>query len=127
MVTFLNVFLPIVSLVVAMLAAIGGWSAFRLNRGQQTNAIQESAINGLKIRVDTLESEREDDKQEIATLRQVISSIRHALKLRGLHIEIENDGTNSIVTIIDSEGSSKTTQIPNPNNPMAKIRPIKLV
>lgn len=124
MVTLLNLFLPIVSLVIALLAAIGGWSAFRMNRGQQFSTIQAQTIDALNVRVNTLEGQAESDAKEIARLRQLISTIRHALKRRGLHIEIEGE----YVTLIDAEGQRTSTQPPN----IAKVvttpkpRPVKL-
>lgn len=125
MVTFLNLFLPIVSLVIAILAALGGWSAFRLNRSQQTNSIQETTINALKIRVDTLEKERESDTAKIAQLidelaqeRRLMKAVRHALARRGLHIEVDDD----YVTLVDAQGH-QSTQVPN----LAKVKPVRPV
>jgi Flp pilus assembly protein TadB len=117
MVTSLGIFISFVSLVIALAAAVGGWSAFRSNRADKNATIQSQTIDALSKRIDTLESERESDKQELSRLRQIISTIRQALKRRGLHIEIDGE----FVTIVDSAGGQETA------GPRTRIKPVKLV
>lgn len=81
-------------------------------------AIQEQTINALKVRVETLEKQAESDAKQLARLRQILSTVRHALKLRDLYIQIEDD----FVTLIDANGKSGSTQVPN----IARVRPVKL-
>lgn len=119
MVTLLNIFLPVISIVITILAVIGGLAAFKSKFGEQSSAIQIQTIDALNVRVATLEGQARDDAKEIARLRQLISTIRHALKRRGLHIEIEGE----YVTLIDADGQSQSTQLPN----ISKVaRPVKL-
>lgn len=116
---FINTFLPIFSIALTLLVLVGGFVAFRQGFGQQSASIQAQTIEALKTRVETLEGQAEDDAKQLARLRQLISTIRHALKRRGLHIEIEGD----FVSIIDSEGQARSTQIPS----VSKVsRPVKL-
>lgn len=117
MVTNLGIFISLVSLVIAVAAAVGGWSAFRSNRADKNATIQAQTIDALSKRVEVLEGERESDKLELTRLRQLISTIRVALKRRGLSIEIDGE----YVTIVDAAGQ-QSTQGPRP-----KIKPVKLV
>lgn len=117
---FFNQFLPVFSIALTLLAICGGFVAFRQSYSKQSSEIQAQTIDALKIRVETLEGQATSDTKELARLRQLLVTIRHALKLRGLHIEIDGD----VVTIIDAGGQSKSTQVPNV--PKA-VRPVKFV
>ena len=117
MINTLNIFLPIISIVLTSFVLIGGFFAFRSGFMKQSSEIQEQTISALKTRLDTLEKQAEGDAKELARLRQLISTIRHALKRRGLHIEIEGE----YVTVIDADGQ-QSTKIPN----IARVRPVKL-
>lgn len=115
----LNAFLPTLSIVLSVCLLIGGFIAFRSGYFRQSSEIQEQTIDALKTRLETLEGQAESDARELARLRQLINTIRHALKRRGLHIEIEGE----YVTIIDADGQRSSTQPPN----LAKVKPVKLV
>lgn len=119
--------LPILSIIISAMVIVGGFWAFRQGFFKQSAEIQEQTINALKTRLDTLEKQAESDAKEIARLRQLISTIRHALKRRGLHIEIEGD----YVTLIDAEGQRMSTQPPAvakvaQPTPSRLTRPVKL-
>lgn len=124
---FFNNFLPVFSIALTILAIAGGYVAFRQANLKQSSEIQDQTINALKTRVETLEGQIESDekeferyKAELTRLRQVISTVRHALKRRGLHIEIEGD----VITLTDINAqSASSTKIPS----VAKVaRPVKL-
>lgn len=120
---FFNQFLPVFSIALTLCVIIGGWIAFRQGFGKQSSEIQEQTINALKTRLETLESQAESDAKELRRLRQIINTIRHALKRRGLHIEIEGE----FVTLIDAAGQSDSTRFAaSAKPPIAKVQPVKL-
>lgn len=123
---FFTQFLPVFSIALTLIAIAGGYVAFRSSIGKQSSEIQDATINALKVRVETLESQLEADEKELTRLRQVLNTVRHALKRRGLHIEIEGE----FVTLIDADGQARSTRLqanaPAPNSPMGKVQPIKL-
>lgn len=102
---------------------IGGIFAFRYGRTKMVEEVQDRVINALKTRVETLESQVESDAKELLRLRQIINTVRHALKRRGLLIEIEGE----YVTLTDIVGQSDTTQSgKSSKSNVAKVQPIKL-
>lgn len=114
----------IVLTILSLAIVIGGIFAFRYGRTRMVEEVQERVINALKTRVETLESQLESDAKELLRLRQVINTIRHALKRRGLLIDIEGE----FVTLTDIAGQNESTQSggkPNKTN-IAKVQPIKL-
>lgn len=113
-----NTLLSVLSIALTVLVFAGGYVAYKQSFSRQSSAIQDQTISALKTRLDTLEKQAESDTKELARLRQLLNTIRHALKRRGLHIEIEGD----YVTIIDADGQRTGTQAPN----IAKVRPVKL-
>lgn len=106
------------NVVLAICFVVGGFFAMRKGFFKDSAAIQEQTINALKVRVETLEKQAESDAKQLARLRQILSTVRHALKLRDLYIQIEDD----FVTLIDANGKSGSTQVPN----IARVRPVKL-
>lgn len=106
-----------VSVVLTVGILIGGIIAVRSGYFRVNNQVQQQTIDALKTRLDTLEKQAESDTKELGRLRQIIATIRHALKRRGLIIEIEGE----FVTLIDADGA-RSTQVP----PVAKVRPVKL-
>jgi hypothetical protein len=115
---FFNQFLPVFSIALTLCVIIGGFVAFRSGFGRQSSEIQDQTINALKVRVETLEGQVESDERELARLRQVLDTVRHALKRRGLSIEIDGE----YVTLVDSTTASKvTTRIAD----TPKVRPLK--
>lgn len=114
----INTVLQYFNVALAVCFVISAIFAARKGMFKDNAAVQEQTINALTARIATLEKQAESDTQKIAQLRQLISTIRHALKRRGLHIEIEN----GFVTLIDANGQSQSTQVPN----IAKVRPVKL-
>lgn len=112
-----NTLLSVLSIALTVLVFAGGYIAYKQSFSKQSSAIQDQTISALKTRLDTLEKQAESDEKELARLRQLIETVRHALKRRGLHIEIEGE----YVTIIDADGRS-STQPPN----KAKLAPVKL-
>lgn len=108
---YFNIALAICFVISAVFAA-------RKGLFQNNAAIQQQTIEALTARIGVLEAQAESDAKEIQRLRQIISTVRHALKRRGLHIEIEN----GFVTLIDADGQARSTQVPN----IAKVRPVKL-
>lgn len=123
----LSTFLPVLSIAISVMVVLGGYYAFRQGFFKQSSEIQEQTINALNTRLNTLEKQAESDAKEIARLRQLINTIRHALKRRGLHIEIEGD----YVTLIDAEGQRMSTQPPAvakvaQPTPSRLTRPVKL-
>lgn len=133
MVTALNLFLPIISIVITIAAVIGVFAAFRGNFGQQSANIQAQTIAALNVRVNTLEGQAEDDARKIKQLtedltqsKRLMSAVRHALARRGLHIEVDED----YVTLVDANGQA-STQVPNvarvaQPTPSRLSRPVKL-
>ncbi len=123
----LNVFLPVFSIVISLAIVVGGFVAFRQGFFKQSSEIQGQTIDALKIRVETLESQVESDEKELDRLRQLISTIRHALARRGLRIEIQG----TFVTLIDDGGGASTSPASRPQPPKkptagGKVRSIKL-
>lgn len=123
----LNNLLPLAGFVLTILAILGGVAAFRSKFGEQSSTILTQTITALQVRVETLEGQAKDDAKEIARLRQLINTMRHALKRRGLHIEIEGE----MVTIIDVDGQRTSTQPPSvakvaQPTPPRLSRPVKL-
>jgi len=94
-------FLNYISIILTLGGIIGGIFAVRKGYFQESGAIQNQTISALKTRVETLESQAESDAKELSRLRQLIVTIRHALKRRGLHIEIDGE----FVTLIDADGN----------------------
>lgn len=114
-----NNFLPVFSIALSLFVIIGGFVAFRQGFSKQSSEIQDQTINALRTRVETLEGQVESDEKELRRLRQVLETVKHALKRRGLHIEIEGE----FVTLIDADGQARSTQM---TPPIAKVRPVKL-
>lgn len=112
-----SIFLTALSLAIV----VGGIFAFRYGRTRMVEEVQERVISALKTRVETLESQVESDAKELLRLRQVINTVRHALKRRGLLIEIEGE----FVTLTDIAGQGDQTSKQSKTN-IAKVQPIKL-
>jgi len=118
---FFNQFLPVFSIALTLCVIVGGWIAFRQGFGKQSSEIQDQTINALKTRVETLEGQVDSDTRELTRLRQILNTVRQALRRRGLHIEIEGE----FVTLVDVDsGQSKTTRIQDVSG---KVKPIKSV
>jgi hypothetical protein len=113
-----NQFLPVFSIALSLFVLVGGFVAFRSGFSKQSSEIQAQTIDALKARVETLEAQAESDAKELQRLRQLLQTVRLALKRRGLHIEIEGE----YVTLVDANGQATSTQVPN----LAKVRPVKL-
>jgi hypothetical protein len=116
--------IPSILLAIFSLAMlVGGIFAFKYGRTRMVEEVQDRVINALKTRVETLESQAASDSKELLRLRQVINTIRHALKRRGLLIEIEGE----FVTLTDVAGQTDSTQAAKGNKTnIAKVQPIKL-
>lgn len=99
---------------------VGAFFAARKGFFKDNAAIQEQTINALKTRVETLESQSEAGAKEIKRLRQIINTVRYALKRKGMLIEIDGD----YVTLVESDGQSKSTRMQEDDTP-PKVRSIK--
>lgn len=115
-----STFLPIFSIIISIFVVVGGWIAFRQGFFKQSSEIQGQTIDALKVRVETLESQAESDAKEIKRLRQIINTVRYALKRKGMLIEIDGD----YVTLVESDGQSKSTRMQDDDTP-PKVRSIK--
>lgn len=117
---FFNQFLPVFSIALSFCVIIGGWVAFRQGFGKQSSEIQDQTINALKTRVETLEGQVESDAKELTRLRQILETVRKALRRRGLHIEIEGE----FVTLVDVDsGQARTTRIQPDASKVRSLKP----
>lgn len=96
--------LSVLNLVLCIGLAIGGWSAFRHGFARTANEVQERVINALESEINAFKNRLDELEKENARLVQVISTIRTALRKRGLYVTIDSE----LVSIRDRSG--KLTQ-----------------
>ena len=92
---------------VALFFSVGGFLAYRQGFSQQSGEIQARTIEALKTRVETLEGQVDEYKEEIKRQRQVLDTIRYALKKRGLTIDV-----NGVYINVYDEQTRATATIP---------------
>lgn len=89
-----------VSIGVLLVAIRGGYSKAAGEVQERVISALKEEVEGLHRQVDSLEKDR--DRQD-----EILSTIRYAIKQRGLKIVIDGD----FVTLSDSTGKSKVTRI----------------
>ncbi len=99
--------LPVISIVISLGVLVGGYIAIRTGYSQQAEEIQDRVILALKNENEGLERRLEGVQEEIATLKRVMTSVRYALKRRGLILEVNTD----YITLID-EQAKRTYTLP---------------
>jgi hypothetical protein len=108
MFTDLTTFLSVLSVVLTICVAIGGFFALRHGYSQTTTDVQAKVIDALKAQNESQELQIATCEKEIARLKRVVATIQLALKRRGLQIEISGDE----ITIVDKQGNrTHTVQI----------------
>lgn len=113
---FVNDFLPVLNVVLAIGLIVGGFFALRKGYSKEAGEAQERLIGALEKEVATVRREVEDLKRERSTQDNVIKTIRYLLKEYGLKVTITGD----VVTINDGSGNRKTTRI----HPPAPVKPL---
>lgn len=115
--------LAIGEFVVLICTIVGGWFAIR-------SAVTKSALDvSVRVREDLaaenrlLQDKIERLEKDNKRLQQIVYTIRHALKRRGLHIEIEGE----YITVVDANGQADSTRFSGQaKTPIAKVAPVKL-
>lgn len=102
----LPTFLPYLSIVVALALTVGSILAFRQGYSKMAVAIREEVIEALNSQIAVFKDQVEALEKEIERQKVVISTIRVALRLRGLYIRVNGD----MITMED-RGRTRTTQI----------------
>ncbi len=97
-------FLSYANVVLTVCLLVGGILAIRQGYSKAAGEIQEKVIVALKEQVATLEKQAGTDEREIKHLKQVLLTVRYALKRRGLAIEVNGES----ITLIDEQ--SRTTR-----------------
>lgn len=102
-------FLPIIGIVLSVGITLGTlFFALRGGYSRAASEIQERVIDALKEREELLSKRIEDLEKDRDRQNSILSTIRYALKQRGLKITIEGE----FVTLSESGGkSSKITRI----------------
>lgn len=100
-------FLQLFSYVLPVCLTIGGLLAIRKGRTQEVANAQNELLKTLKDEIAALRRRVDDLVAERATQDRVITTIRQALKDRGLRVTIAGD----FVTIKDSKGQTTTKSI----------------
>jgi cell division protein FtsB len=102
----------LISLVSTLAIVIGGYTAFRLNLQQTCTGIEQRTREAMKQEIDTLKDKITDLKDHITELekenvrsKQIIETIKSALKKKGLLISIDGD----LLSIQDNAVSSTYT------------------
>jgi hypothetical protein len=106
MIDLLPTFLPYLSIVVALVVTIGGIFAFRQGYSRMAITVREDVISALNSQIDTLKDQVVALEKEIERQKVIVSTIRYALKQRGLYIRVNGD----IITMVD-RGKPSTTQM----------------
>jgi hypothetical protein len=102
----LPTFLPYLSMVAALAITVGGILAFRQGYSKMAIAIREDVITALNSQIEAFKDQVEALEKEIERQKVVISTIRVALRLRGLYIRVNGD----MITMED-RGRTRTTQM----------------
>ncbi len=116
-------FVPMFSLVIALLAAVGVVVAFLGNRNKGLSEVQTSTITSLQATIGSLQAQNEAQEKQMQTLEKkvarcegVISTIRYTLKdRRRLRLEVKDD----FVTLVDERTGAEIT-VPIHNGPLSK-------
>jgi hypothetical protein len=106
MIDLLPTFLPYLSIVVALVVTIGGIFAFRQGYSRMAITVREDVISALNSQIDTLKDQVVALEKEIERQKVIVSTIRYALKQRGLYIRVNGD----VITMVD-RGRPDTTQV----------------
>lgn len=100
-------FLPLLSTLLSIGAAVGGVLAFKRSRSKEAQEIEARVIVALEKEVKVLRDKIEDLEKERATQDSVISTIRYALTKYNLTITI----ADGFVTLENQRGQRKITPI----------------
>lgn len=103
----MSMILPMLSLVIALSAAVGVVVAFLGNKNRGLSEVQTSTITALQAQNDAQEQQIKAQGQQIKRLNRVVLTIEYALKRRGLRIEIDDDA----ITLIDENASKRGTSM----------------
>jgi hypothetical protein len=100
-------FLTALQIILAIGLIIGTIFAARSGYSKEAGQAQARLITALKEEVAVLQREVRSLKRAAARQENVLSTIRYALKPRGIHITVQDD----FVTLSMTDGTSKVTQI----------------
>lgn len=103
----LSGWLAILNLVLLVFGSLGGVMAFRSAMANAERAVQSRVIAALKDEREVLNRKIEEMERDYTRQNSILSTIRYALKQRGLKIVIEGD----FVTLSEAGGKSKVTRI----------------
>lgn len=103
----MSMILPMLSLVIALSAAVGVVVAFLGNKNRGLSEVQTSTITALQAQNDAQEQQIKAQGQQIKRLNRVVLTIEYALKRRGLRIEIDDEA----ITLIDENASKRGTSM----------------
>jgi cell division protein FtsB len=94
-------FLSIINVVIGLAALVGVFVAFLRSNKTEITRIQEETINAFKARLELLEKRQTELEKENTSLKQVLETIKAALKQKGFHVTIDGD-----MVIIEDDSSS---------------------
>jgi TolA-binding protein len=112
-------FLPMLSLIIALMAAVGVVIAFLGNRNRGLSEVQNSTITALQAQNKAQENQIRALEKQIDRLEGVFSTLQVTLKKRrGLLIEVNDD----LITIVDQRtGAEQTVKIKIDNGKLEAI------
>lgn len=94
-------FLSIINVVIGLAALVGVFVAFLRSNKTEITRIQEETINAFKARLELLEKRQTELEKENTGLKQILETIKAALKQKGFHVTIDGD-----MVIIEDDNSS---------------------
>ena len=101
-------FLSILNLIATLALLLGGILAYHHGFTRTVSEVQERVIHALQSEIGSLQDRIEALEKENTRLSHVITTIRSALKKRGLHVTIDGE----LVSIHDQAGQlTQTTRI----------------
>ena len=107
----LSILLPILSIAIALFAAVGVVIAFLGNRNRGLSEIQSSTITALQAQNDAQEVQILALEKKMARCDGVIDTIQAILKPHGMHIDINAD---SITLVEEGARRKSSVQIKRP-------------
>lgn len=108
-----SAFLPLISIVIALGAAVGVVIAFIGNKNRGLSQVQESTITSLQATITSLQAQNTVQEKQLQTLEKkvarcegVLNTIKYTLKeRRKLRLDVKDD----FVTLIDERTGAEIT------------------
>ncbi len=96
---------PVFNTILILCASLGALWAYRNGIAKTLNEVQDRVINALKNEIEACKDRLDRVEKENERLNQLLSTIRSALRQRGLYITIDGE----MVSIHDQQGSTTQT------------------